>query len=239
MSGAGAWEYTVNDDGIVAFTLRRPPVNALVFDDWEILPSVLGEVQRTGASVMVVAGEVGGHFCAGNDFREFQLDVEAADRGTRVVYEGLRAFAECSLLSVAAVEGAALGSGFMLASLCDVRVCAANALFGLPELRVGPFAGYSVARTVLPVGTARRLALGGEYLAARRAEELGFVEAVLPTGEETRDAAQAMVRSWVELADVATLGEVKRLFKVVDGVGIWEGYRAERELAVRLLASRE
>src|SRR5690606_16044715 len=143
-----------------------------------------------------------------------------------------KALAEITVPTIAAVSGAAIGSGFMIASVCDTRVCTEDAVFGLPEIRVGAYGGYSIARTVLPTAIARNMVLSGQYLDAHRVYQLGYVQEVHGTKGAMLDAAAALARAWAE-SDRYALREAKRTFVGVEHSDLWTGYALERGLAVR------
>lgn len=224
------WTYKT-ENGIGSLTLCHPPVNALSTSDWMALPGALREIEQEPISVLLVTGE-GKHFCAGNDKGEFARDLRTADTVTDAVAVGLKALAEIAVPTIAAVSGAAVGSGFMIASLCDTRVCTQDAVFGLPEIRVGAYGGYSIARRVLPTGVARNMVLSGQYLDAQRAYQLGYVHQVCGTKDAMLDAAAALARTWAE-SDRYVLREAKRTFGAVEHSDLWAGYALERGLAVR------
>jgi enoyl-CoA hydratase/carnithine racemase len=89
-------------------------------------------------------------------------------------------------VSIAAINGLALGGGFELALACDLRYLAADGAVGQPEIRIGiiPGAGATqrLTRLVGP-GLARRLIYTGERVGAEDALRLGLVERVAPPGE--------------------------------------------------------
>ena len=87
--------------------------------------------------------------------------------------------AELSKLTIAEIEGHALGGGLELALACDVRIAAHHARLGLPEAKVGllPGAGGTQRLTSLcGAGVAARVILTGDLLDGREAERLGLVQ---------------------------------------------------------------
>ncbi|MCH7812011.1 MAG: enoyl-CoA hydratase/isomerase family protein, partial [Chloroflexi bacterium] len=91
---------------------------------------------------------------------------------------------------IAAVHGYALGAGCEMGLLCDLRVAAEDARFGLPEVGLGyiPSAGgtQTLPRTI-PPGVARQMILSGDPVDAQEAHRLGLVHRVVP--REELDAA--------------------------------------------------
>ena len=114
-------------------------------------------------------------FCSGMDTTQFGGD----EANRRAIAEASEAFATALVEHpkplVAAVDGAALGGGFVLALLCDVRVAGPNATFGFPEVRRGIPASYAAARSALSLGVARDLCLSGRVVGAEEALALGIV----------------------------------------------------------------
>ena len=118
-------------------------------------------------------------FCAGTDIAEGSG--EPTERGGE--YGIIRRRATKPI--IAAVEGLALGGGFEIAMACDLVVAAANARFGLPEVRrglVATSAGLFRAPRTLPLNVARELLLTGDPMSAERAERLGVVNLVTEPG---------------------------------------------------------
>jgi enoyl-CoA hydratase len=81
---------------------------------------------------------------------------------------------------VADVNGPALGGGFVIALLCDVRVARPAATFGFPEVERGIPASYGAARTALPHALAADLCLTGRIVGADEAIRLGIAVAESP-----------------------------------------------------------
>jgi enoyl-CoA hydratase len=127
-----------------------------------------------GVGAIVVTGEPPG-FCAGADLS--QLGASKED-GLRTIYQGFLAVAECTLPTVAAVNGAAVGAGMNLALACDLRVAGPKARFDSRFLQLGlhPGGGYTwMAQRVLGPQGAAAVTLFGENLGAEEAERVGLV----------------------------------------------------------------
>jgi enoyl-CoA hydratase len=120
----------------------------------------------------------GSAFCAGMDTSQFGGD--AAHR--RALVESTEDFMDALLAHpkplVAAVNGPALGGGFVLALLCDLRLAAEPACFGFPEVARGIPASYGAARAALPSAVAADLSLTGRVVDAREALRLGIVSEI-------------------------------------------------------------
>ena len=166
----------------------HPPANAElgeVFDDF---------AADRDMRVAVITGE-GRAFSAGNDLR-YQ-----AEGGQRVPmprgFGGLTSRFDLAKPVYAAVNGVAMGGGFEIALACDVIIASENAVFALPEPKVGLAAlAGGLQRLPRQIGSKRALGmiLTGRHVPAREGFELGFVNAVVP-----HDQLMAETRRWVEM----------------------------------------
>jgi enoyl-CoA hydratase/carnithine racemase len=131
------------------------------------------------------------------------------------------------MVSIAAVEAAALGGGCELILACDLRVAGDGARFGFPEVRVGQFPGTGgTMRLPWLIGEsrARELLLTGEPVSAQRAFDIGLVHRLVPAGE-----ALAAAISWAaELARLPRSGIVAVKRSISEGR---HGDTAERSAA--------
>jgi enoyl-CoA hydratase/carnithine racemase len=188
----------LTEDGPVArLTLGRPQArNALSRAMAEALEAALARLAKAdGVRVVVVAGR-GPSFCAGADISEMPAlspaEAEAlAGRWQRI----MDAFAALPQVTIAAVQGHALGGGLMLAIAQDLRVAEASARFGLPEVTLGFNPGYGIARLLDIAGGAhaRDLMLTARTVDAAEAFRMGLVTRVVPDGT-LEAAADALAR---------------------------------------------
>ena len=146
-----------------------------------------------GVRAVVLTGAGDRAFCVGADLKQ---RATFDDHGWFVQREAFRrgfaALRRCPLPTVAAVAGFALGGGTELAISCDLVVAAADATFGLPEVRLGLVpAGGGTQLLVRRVGrsAARDLVLTGRRVGAAEALELGLADRVVPGGEVLAAAA--------------------------------------------------
>ena len=183
---------TLTQDGAVArLTLERPETrNALSRAMADALEGALARLARADEVRAVVVAGRGRSFCAGADISEMPTlspaEAEAlAARWQRI----MDAFAALPQVTIAAVQGHALGGGLMLAIAQDLRVAEASARFGLPEVTLGFNPGYGIARLLDIAGGAhgRDLMLTARTVDATEAHRMGLVTRVVPDG--TLDAA--------------------------------------------------
>ena len=133
--------------------------------------------------VAIITGE-GRAFSAGNDLR---YQAEGGKRPSMPLgFAGLTARFDLVKPVIAAVNGVAMGGGFEIALACDLIVASENAVFALPEPKVG-LAALAGGLNRLPrqIGTKRALGmiLTGRHVSATEGEKLGFVNEVVPSDE--------------------------------------------------------
>lgn len=178
---------TLTRDGAVArLTLERPEArNALSRAMADALEGALERLASDDeARVVVVAGR-GRSFCAGADIAEMPtLRPEEAETLASRWQRIMDGFAALPQVTIAAVQGHALGGGLMLAIAQDLRVAEASARFGLPEVTLGFNPGYGIARLLDIAGGAhaRDLMLTARSVDAAEAQRLGLVTRVVPDG---------------------------------------------------------
>ncbi|GAB1690595.1 enoyl-CoA hydratase/isomerase family protein [Krasilnikovia sp. M28-CT-15] len=141
-----------------------------------------------------------------------------------------------SVVTIAAVQGHAIGAGFQLALNCDLRILADDARFSMAEVTLGlvPDLGGTKRLTEL-VGYARALEIcvTGRRIAADEAARLGLATAVVPAAE--LDGAVADLTAAVLSADGAAVTEIKALLAGAADRSYDEQDRAEREAQTRRL----
>jgi len=180
--------YEVNDR-IATITLSRPGKrNALTQHMFARLDEVVGEVEKNSdLRVLVIRGESGSVFCAGDDLAELAaMDVvQVRD----FLIRAQRTFTRLEALPipvVAAVEGHALGGGLELALACDLILASSDAILGLPETNLGVIPGLG-GTIRLPrrvgLGRAKELVYSGRTVKADEANNIGLVEAVYSARE--------------------------------------------------------
>ncbi len=167
-------------DGVAFAEIRNPPVNA---SNHHVRAGLLEAIEDIAARVKggadlagVLLCGAGGSFVAGSDLREF-----GAPLAEPQLPQVIAALESLPVPVVAALDGAALGGGYELALACDRRVCAPDAVVGLPEVGLGlvPGAGGTVRLPRL-VGVAQALPLicGARRVPAAEALRLGMVDRI-------------------------------------------------------------
>jgi enoyl-CoA hydratase/carnithine racemase len=170
-------------DGVLRLTLNRPQaLNAL---DRSLTTALEQAVERVAGMEDVRVVLVGGHgraFSAGNDIKEMETlggdDAQAlATRHARLMDR----FAHLPQVTLAVIDGHALGGGLMLAVAQDLRIASDRARLGLPEVTLGFNPGYGIARflDVAGGGHGRDLLLSGRTVHASEALRMGLVNRVV------------------------------------------------------------
>jgi enoyl-CoA hydratase/carnithine racemase len=154
----------------------------------------LGRDSALRAVVLRGAGERA--FIGGADIREMAgLDPRTARAFITLVHRSCDALRRLPVPVIARIHGYAFGAGVELAAACDMRVASADAVFGMPEVRLG--VPSVVEAALLPQligwGRTRQLLLTGNRIDAATALSWGLVENVVPV-----DQLDAVVRELLE-----------------------------------------
>jgi cyclohexa-1,5-dienecarbonyl-CoA hydratase len=178
-------------DGLATLTLCREPLNVLNIAMMTEMNQALDSLMGQGVKVLLIKAE-GKAFSAGVDVGEHLGDMAPQMIGT---FHGIfRRMDALGAVSVASVQGAALGGGCELAVYCDLVVASQKAKLGQPEIMVGVFP--PIAALVFPrqIGYKKALELivTGDTIGAQECLSLGLVNKVVAP-EELENATNAMV----------------------------------------------
>ena len=138
-----------------------------------IAEHVEGAAAQEHLRVVVLTG-AGGHFCSGADLGGVE-DAAFAD----ALGAALGALRSPSLVTMAAIDGVALGAGAQLAVSCDLRVATPDARFGVPAAKLGLAVDHETVRRLAQLagdGTARAMLLAAEVVDGETAARTGFVQ---------------------------------------------------------------
>ena len=176
-------------DRVATVTLNRPEALNAISTELAVALAEAVEPLATdpGVRAVVLTGAGERAFCVGADLKQ---RAGFDDHGWFVQREAFRrgfaAVRRCPLPTVAAVAGFALGGGTELALACDLVVAADDAIFGLPEVRLGLVpAGGGTQLLVRRAGrsVAKDLVLTGRRVGAEEAQRLGLADRVVPAGQ--------------------------------------------------------
>jgi enoyl-CoA hydratase/carnithine racemase len=172
----------------VLVTLHNPPAHTWTEDSLAALAELVGELNiDPDVYALVITGDGPKFFSAGADLKLFADGDKAVARTMAQRFgQAFEALAAFRGVSIAAINGYAMGGGLECALACDIRIAEEHAQMALPEASVGllPCAGgtQNLARLV-GEGWAKRMILCGERVTAAQALAIGLVEEVVPTGQ--------------------------------------------------------
>lgn len=173
------------NESITSITLnRKEKRNALNLALLQQLIETIHETEKMADQRALILSGNGSIFCAGMDLYEASQP-ENLDPMTNLIAKALSTLYNCPLVTIAAVNGAAMAGGAGLMSACDFVVAASNAKIGYPEIQRGLVAAQ--VSTLLTRQVAwrhvRELLLIGELVDADRAKEMGLVNFVVSPDE--------------------------------------------------------
>jgi enoyl-CoA hydratase len=226
-------------DYVATVRLARAPVNAQNrrFRE-EMIALFDGLSDRADVRAVVLTGE-GKTFSAGADLKERpRLETAGAyPNHNRLVRESFNAVMECEKPVIAAVNGAAIGAGCVLALCCDVIIVSENAYFAMAEVDVGLAGGVSHVRRFFRESDARLLIYTARRVHGPELYRMGVASACVP--------ANALLSTCHEIArEIAgksplAVRAAKRSFNVTEGMALRDAYRFEQSQTVTLASSEE
>lgn len=184
--------YTVSDKGVgtILFDNSELDVNLLSEEVLLELEKVLDEVAKNSElKIVIFKSAKNGIFIAGADIKEIK-SLHTREEALDKVRQGRRILSLIATLEVptlAIIDGACLGGGFELALACDFRLATENpkTKIGLPEVSLGVMPGFGGTvrlRDLIGLQKALELILGSKQLNGKKAENLGLVDACVPSG---------------------------------------------------------
>lgn len=218
-------------DGIGIIYLHRPKKhNAITIRMRYEISECLGRWKKSNEIGAVIITGTDNSFSAGFELSEFnnpdQFDqlLESSSRYHRDIWYFPKPI-------IAAINGVALGGGFDLATLCDVRICSKSAIFGHPEVKFGGPPIFTPLRWIIGEGIARELCLTGRRIDAHEAYRIGLVSGIFENNQ-VLDQAIAQAREILK-APWDTLEFTKTNFIKSAGRGFEESFYNEHDKAFR------
>ncbi len=198
----------LQNDGAVAWVWLNQPqrlnaINQMMLDE---LRQTFEELDRNNAVRSVVLAGRGAAFSAGFDvsyMASLTPEVVASGLdGTRAVFDIIE---HCSKPLIAAVHGAVMGGGLLLALVSDFRLASDRVSFGAPEVKIGIFPSLNLIPRldrIIGLGTAKKMVLTGEPIDGKEAYRVGLVERIIPA-ELLNVEAQTLAERLASLPPVA------------------------------------
>lgn len=196
-SGAAHWRLETEANGIVWLIIDKAhaAVNSLSREVMEELDAILTPLARTPPKALIVTSAKNG-FIAGADIKGF-VGIDSPDAAYQMIRQGQRVIdklAGLRCVTVAAINGFALGGGLEVALACRYRVAAddPSVTLGFPEVQLGVHPGLGgTVRAVQMAGpiAAMDLMLTGRHIRPKQALQMGLVDKLAPAAQ-LRDVAR-------------------------------------------------
>ena len=220
--------------------IDRPPMNPLSAQVWAEIEEAANEATLSDAVGALVVWGGPKVFAAGADIKEFpNWDYRQVKSTGSVLHNALDALARSPKISIAAVNGYALGGGCELAMACDFRFVADNAKLGQPEILLGiiPGAGGTQRLTrLVGYSKAKELVFSGRMVDANEAPQIGLADAVFPADDVYDEAVKAAARY---AAGPYALRLAKRAIEDGYEMPLDQALRLERDLFAECFATED
>jgi enoyl-CoA hydratase/carnithine racemase len=201
-------------DAVTVLTLNRPQRrNALGLDLVAALDEAFRDLDKDAHVKAIVVDAAPPGFCAGSDLKELSsMNVREMGRHEAETAALARSIGGMSKPVIAAVEGFAVGGGFVFAASCDLVVTTPGCRWHMPEVAIGWIPPWGLESLVARCGpvVARRLSWGPEILDGGEAQRLGVADYLVPDGQASGHAL-AIGQRLAQLP-AAAVGATKRYF---------------------------
>nr|ABC33867.1 3-hydroxybutyryl-CoA dehydratase [Rhodococcus sp. T104] len=216
--------------GVMTITLQRRPANALGLPIIDGLNAALDAADADGSvKVVVVRSDIPGFFAAGADIKHMSaVDAESFTAYGDRLRSALDRLASADRISIAAVDGLALGGGLELAMACTLRVGGADAKFGLPEVKLGLIPGAGGTQRLPRLvgrGHALDIMLSARQVLAPEAHAIGLIDRLVEAGAAT-EAALALATELCTMSLPAQRAVIRTVDASFD-TPLEEGFRFE------------
>lgn len=225
----------VEIEGHVArLTLNLPDkLNAMGKWFWDGMAGAVARIEADPAARVIIVDGAGRAFTAGLDVMAMMNGLPINNGGPpdgarqarfhqliRDMQQAMTCLERCRLPVIAAVHGYCLGAGVDLITACDIRLAAADAVFGVRETRMAIVADVGTLQRlprIVGPGVARELVFTGRDFDAQYAERIGLVNRVLPDRAALRAAADALAAEIAQNPPLAVQGSKRVMNEAVRG----------------------
>ena len=223
-------------------TIDNPAANVWDEESLSGLEAIMGQLNSNrDIYALIVTGAGEKFFSAGADLKVFADGDRARARSMAQHFgRAFEALASYRGVSIAAINGYAMGGGLECALACDLRVAERHAQMALPEATVGLLpcgGGTQNLSWMVGEGWAKRMILCGERIGAQQAQTFGLVEEVVPKGEAL--AAATALAAKVGNQSPSSIAACKRLIHSARDKAIADGLVAERDEFVALFSTED
>jgi enoyl-CoA hydratase/carnithine racemase len=222
-------------DGVATVRLNRPErLNALTFDSYAELRDTFRDLGKRDSVRCVVLTGTGRAFCSGGDVKDiigklFDVPDERLFEFTRMTCDLIENMRLLEKPIVASLNGLACGAGAVMAAAADIRIATPEARIAFLFTQVGLSGADMGAAWLLPrivgLGHASELLMGGEFIDAARAVEIGLYNELVPADRLAQRTAE-----WArKLADGPSMGiaVTKRMLNEEASMTLREAMQAE------------
>jgi len=228
-------------DDVFEIRLERPErMNALGVATVAALKQAVSDTAAKHARVLLIRGS-GRAFCAGADLKERKgMDLAARMAHNAGINDAINAIAGARCVTIAVLNGLALGGGLEMALACDLRIAAAGISIGLTESRVGAFPGAGGTQRLprlIGVSRALQMMFSGEPVTSEHALSIGLVNEVV-AGDELKARAHAFAKLLAGRSAPA-IAAIKRLVYQGMELPLAEALRLERAALPDILGSAD
>lgn len=234
----------VNKQGSLAvLEINRPSaLNALNEDVLKELKATFQSLEKEdGIRVVILTGQ-GKAFVAGADIAKMRdMDELGADLFGGLGQEVFDIIQNSHLVSIAAVNGFALGGGLELALACDIRIGSEKAKLGLPEVSLGLIPGFGGTQRLarlIGYGRAAEIVFTGDMIGAEEAYRIGILNKLVKEGEDLIGTAKATAESILKKGPVA-VQTAKRVIRKGLDLELSKGEELERKEFSKLFSGKE
>ncbi|HNH19181.1 MAG TPA: enoyl-CoA hydratase/isomerase family protein [Pseudomonadales bacterium] len=195
------------DDGVAEITLNRPDNrNSMTPDLIAGFAEAMARLLEIEAEVrcLIITGR-GSSFCAGGDFSGDRVQQQLPHERLLATYRSFLQIAELKMPVIGALNGHAIGGGFGVALICDLRIANRDALYGANFARLGLHSGMSISYMlprIVGLPRAAELLFTGRRINGAEAEQIGLVNAAVEA-EQVLPRARALAREIAVCAPVA------------------------------------
>lgn len=204
---------------IATLTLERAEArNALSLDLLAHLHSAIDAIAANPAVHVLLLTGSGKAFCAGMDLKAVLNEPGAPAKLLHSLADFTLKLRSLPAVTIAKVNGAAIGGGCGLSCVCDVAITHADSKMGYPEVDLGVCPAVVAPWLVKKIGAgrARRVLLQGGLMSGQQAFDLGMVDHVVPTLADLDSATETLVQRLATGAPHA-LRATKKLLNEIDG----------------------
>lgn len=189
----------------------------------------------------IILGTTGDVFCAGADVSELKdLTFEEGSRWLEAYYGLVNMLKDTGKPTVAAVRGACVAGGNELMMGCDLAVAGESARFGQPEAGIGSTAaggGVQILPLIVGMKRAKELLLTGEIISAKKAEEFGLINKVVPD-ESVEAEVVNLVQSIIDEKSPQAYRVIKSIMEQWDNLAMLN-WPLAREMTSKVWTSEE